>query len=239
MRGSSEHEAASTAGEEEKAPAAHPDRFNFGGRKVSDVLLARLSEMSASAPQLLDAKKLDSSDARRDQNRLQFSALSPISRAFTDAEMPLVKSEACMPVRVYDCEGRQYEMKCRLWNEKHYRFRGDGWTKFKDANDLMIPKGAELTRHVTVEVWAFRSRALPPPPTTTKDYKDYGGGHPHLHPNGTLGLVLLVLFQEEEEAAAVHADGLVRKFLEAAAAFGLLALRNAGRDQTKRKREDD
>ena len=62
----------------------------------------------------------------------------------------------------FDHRGQQYEMTCKLWRDKHYRFMGPGWKNFRQAHHLRIAKEAHLTRSVTVKLWAFRSRALLP-----------------------------------------------------------------------------
>jgi hypothetical protein len=73
----------------EKKPAAlvfHD--FNFGGdNQVSDALRAGLSEHCATGLRFVDRKQLVDTDAKLDQNRLQFSRKSPISRLFTPAEL--------------------------------------------------------------------------------------------------------------------------------------------------------
>jgi hypothetical protein len=73
----------------EKKPAAlvfHD--FNFGGdNQVSDALRAGLSEHCATGLRFVDRKQLVGTDAKLDQNRLQFSRKSPISRLFTPAEL--------------------------------------------------------------------------------------------------------------------------------------------------------
>ena len=225
----------------EAAPACHD--FKFGDNQVSDALLARLSELGASAPRLVDTKRLQSTDARVNQNRLELPGRSPISRAFTDAEKARLRTPGGMPVTALDRHGRQYEMTCKLWKgDKHYRFMGQGWGSFRDAHHVTIPKGASLTRRVAVELWAFRSRALlPPPPPEGKD----GGEESGQHPDGALALVVLLRDdgdQEEVAAAAAPpppAESYTSMFRELAAAAALLTVLMIIRGGAKRKRHDD
>ncbi|CAL4961494.1 unnamed protein product [Urochloa decumbens] len=237
---------------EEEAACRHHG-LSFGDNQVSDALLARLSELGASsAPWFVDAKRLQSTDARVNQNRLQLSGRGPISRrAFTDAETARLRSPAGMPVAALDSRGREYEMTCRLWkNDKHYRFMGRGWKEFREVHRLTIPKDAHLTRRVTVELWAFRSRALPPPtpPPEGEDGGDAGEDENEIrHPDGALGLVVLLRDDDggEKEVAAVAeeavapapaAESCASWFLLLIAAAALLTLRTR---ETKRKRDDD
>ena len=221
----------------EAAPACHD--FKFGDSQVSDALLARLSELGASAPRLVDTKRLQSTDARVNQNRLELPGRSPISRAFTDAEKARLRDSVGMPVTALDRHGRQYEMTCKLWKgDKHYRFMGQGWGSFRDAHGVTIPKGARLTRRVAVELWAFRSRALqPPPPPEGKD----GGEESGQHPDGALALVVLLRDDdgEQEGAAAPPAESYTSMFRELAAAAALLTVLMIIRGGAKRKRHDD
>ncbi|CAL4947516.1 unnamed protein product [Urochloa decumbens] len=233
---------------QEEAAACHG--MKFGDNQVSDALLARLSELGVSSgPWFVDAKQLQSTDARVNQNRLQLSSRGPISqRAFTDAEKARLRSPAGMPVAALDRRGREYEMTCRLWkNDKHYRFMGRGWKEFREVHRLTIPKVAHLTRRVTVELWAFRSRALPPPPPP-EEGEDGGVDQNEIwQPDGALGLVVLLRDDddggEKEEAAVAEevvatpaAESYASWFQLLMAAAALLTLRTR---ETKRKREDD
>jgi len=228
--------AAMADGEAAAAAACHD--FKFGDNQVSDALLARLSELGASAPRLVDTKRLQSTDARVNQNRLELPGRSPISRAFTDAEKTRLRTPGGMPVTALDRHGRQYEMTCKLWKgDKHYRFMGQGWGSFRDAHGVTIPKGARLTRRVAVELWAFRSRALqPPPPPEGKD----GGEESGQHPDGALALVVLLRDDdgEQEGAAAPPAESYTSMFRELAAAAALLTVLMIIRGEAKRKRHD-
>ncbi|KAF8696371.1 hypothetical protein HU200_037280 [Digitaria exilis] len=236
--------AATTLDEDKKARACHG--FKFGdNNKVSDALLARLSKLGASAPWFVDSKRLQSTDARVNQNRLELSGRGPISsRAFTDAEKDLARTTDGIPVTAFDASGREYGMTCKLWkNDKHYRFIGQGWKLFREAHRLTIAKDDHLTRRVTVELWAFRSRAL--------RRKGEGGEEEPRggHPDGAIGLVVLlcedggggvkeeVNVGVEEAAVAPEESRYLRWFLELMAAVGLLKLRTMGR--TKRKRDAD
>ncbi|CAO2171400.1 unnamed protein product [Urochloa humidicola] len=136
-------------------------------------------------------------------------------------------------------------MTCRLWkNDKHYRFMGVGWKDFREDHRLTIPKDAHLTRRVTVELWAFRSRALLTPPLPSGKGEDE---NEIWHPNGVLGMVVLLRDDdggEQEEAGAVAgevikapaAESYASWFLLLMAAAALLTLRTR---ETKRKRDDD
>nr|TKW16681.1 hypothetical protein SEVIR_5G315200v2 [Setaria viridis] len=197
-----------TADGKKATVAAARHDFKFGDNQVSDALLARLSELGASAPRLVATKRLQSTDARANQNRLQLSGRSPLSRAFTDAERALLRTSTGMSVTAFDHRGCEYKMTCKLWkNDKHYRFMREGWKRFREAHHLTIANEARLTRRVTVELWAFRSRALPPPPA------EEDCGHPY--PDGVLGLVMLLREDggeqeeavDEEPAAAARARG--------------------------------
>ncbi|CAO2178330.1 unnamed protein product [Urochloa humidicola] len=233
------HDAISSERNNAKEEAAFHG-LKFGDNQVSDTLLARLSELGASSPWFVDAKRLQSTDARVNQNRLQLSGRGPISRAFTDAEKALLRAPAGMPVAAFDRRGREYKMTCRLWkNDKHYRFMGVGWKDFREDHRLTIPKDAHLTRRVTVELWAFRSRALLPPPEG-EDENEIG------HPDGALGMVVLLRNDDgreqegaavaEEEVKAPAAESYASWFLLLMAAAALLTLRTR---ETKRKRDDD
>ncbi|CAO1945018.1 unnamed protein product [Urochloa humidicola] len=220
--------------------ACHGLNLNFGDNQVSDALLARLSELGASALWFVDAKRLQSTDARVNQNRLQLSGRGPISQAFTEAEKSLLRSPAGMPVAALDRHGREYKMTCRLWkNDKHYRFMGVGWKDFREDHRLTIPKDAHLTRRVTVELWAFRSRALLPP-------AEGEGENEIAHPDGALGMVMLLRDDDggeqegpavaEEVVAPPAKESYASWFLLLMAAAALLTLRIR---ETKRKRDDD
>ncbi|RCV27284.1 hypothetical protein SETIT_5G312600v2 [Setaria italica] len=222
-----------TADGKKATVAAARHDFKFGDNQVSDALLARLSELGASAPRLVATKRLQSTDARANQNRLQLSGRSPLSRAFTDAERALLRTSTGMSVTAFDHRGCEYKMTCKLWkNDKHYRFMREGWKRFREAHHLTIANEARLTRRVTVELWAFRSRALPPPPA------EEDCGHPY--PDGVLGLVMLLREDGGEQEEAVDeevapAESYASRFLQMAA-VGLLTLRTS---ETKRKRDDD
>ncbi|RLN25367.1 hypothetical protein C2845_PM07G22510 [Panicum miliaceum] len=231
--------APATVDAEKAAAVACHDDFKFGDNQVGDALLARLSELGASAPRFVDAKRLQSTDVRVNQNRLQLPGRSPISRAFTDAEKARLRTAGGMPVTALDRRGREYEMTCKLWKgDKHYRFTGQGWRNFREAHHLTIPKGARLTRRVDVELWAFRSRAPPPPPPEGED----GGEEAGQHPDGALALVVLLRddgeLQQGVAAAAAPVESYTSMFLELAAAAALSTLRliMAG---AKRKRHGD
>ncbi|CAO2194638.1 unnamed protein product [Urochloa humidicola] len=226
----------------EEAAACHHG-LNFGDNQVSDALLARLSELGASASWFVDAKRLQSTDARVNQNRLQLSGWGPISQAFTDAEKARLRAPAGMPVAALDRRGREYEMTCRLWkNDKHYRFMGCGWKDFREDHRLTIPKDAHLTRRVTVELWAFRSRALLPP---GKGEGDDEAENEIRHPDGTVGMVMLLREDDDggeqqngtvvAEEVAPPAESYASWFLLLMAAAALLTLRTR---ETKRKRDD-
>lgn len=213
--GTSSPPAATTTEEKKGACQDHDHRFDF-----SDALLARLSEIRASAPCFIDMKRLQSSDVRDDQNRLQLSGRSPISQIFTDAENIRVRTSGGMSVTAFDRRGQQYEMTCKLWREKHFRFMGQGWKNFRQAHHLTIAREDRFARRMTVKLLAFRSRAL------LKDDGEEPG-----HPDGALGLVLLLLDegqQEEvsgEEVVVARDESYARKFLELMAAVALLLLR--------------
>lgn len=202
--------------------------FKFGENQVSDALLDRLSELGLSAPRLVATKRLQSTDARANQNRLQLSGRSPISQAFTDAEKAILRTHAGMSVTAFDRRGGEYEMTCKLWKDKYYRFMGEGWKRFREAHLLTIPNEAILTRRVTVELWAFRLRALPPPPPAEEDCS----GQPH--PEGVLGLVMLLRDDggEQGEAADEEAAPPAESILLLMAAIGLLSLRTMAMDTT-------
>ncbi|CAD6236841.1 unnamed protein product [Miscanthus lutarioriparius] len=149
----------------------------------------------------------------------------PISQIFTDAEKVRVRTSGGMSVTAFDHRGQQYEMTCKLWRDKHYRFMGPGWKNFRQAHHLTIAKEAHLTRRVTVKLWAFRSRALLP------EVKDDDGEEEPGHPDGALGLVLLLLDEgegEEEEVAGEEVvardESYARKFLELRGAVALWLL---------------
>jgi len=102
---------------------------------------------------------------------------------------------------------------------------GPGWKNFRQAHHLTIAKEAHLTRRVTVKLWAFRSRALLP------EVKDDDGEEEPGHPDGALGLVLLLLDEgegEEEEVAGEEVvardESYARKFLELRGAVALWLL---------------
>ncbi|PUZ54863.1 hypothetical protein GQ55_5G165400 [Panicum hallii var. hallii] len=229
--------AAASVDAEKAASASACHDFKFGDNQVSDALLARLFELGASAPRFVDAKRLQSTDVRVNQNRLQLPGRSPISRAFTDAEKARLRTSAGMPVAALDSRGREYEMTCKLWKaDKHYRFMGQGWRSFREAHHLTIPKGARLTRRVEVELWAFRSRALPPP-----EGED-GGEEAGQHQDGALALVVLLRDDGEQEgvaAAAAPAESYTSMFRQLAAAAALLTVLIIMGGANKRKRDDD
>ncbi|OEL20028.1 hypothetical protein BAE44_0018955 [Dichanthelium oligosanthes] len=224
------------ATEEEKA-ACHD--FKFGDNQVSDALLAHLSELGASAPWLVDTKRLQSTDVRANQNRLQLPGRSPLSQAFTGAEKAGLRTPDGMSVAAFDRRGHEYDMTCKLWKgDKHYRFMGQGWKRFREAHHLTIASKSRLTRRVTAELWAFRSRALLPPPKGMDD----GEAEEFSHPDGALGLVVLLRDdgeqgQEQVAEEVAPAESYVSRFEMLVAALALVTLRTRG--ETKRKRDED
>ncbi|KAL6616043.1 hypothetical protein ACP70R_038313 [Stipagrostis hirtigluma subsp. patula] len=192
--GSSSHPK-SRAGESTKAAAC---RYEFGGHQVTGALLAVLAELGASAPRLVDRKLLTSTDVRVDQSRLQISSRSPFSGIFvTVAEKGGVRVGDGMQVMAFDRGGRAHELVCKLFRDKnYYRLRGN-WRGLLEEHGLLIGPKATLDRRVTVELWAFRSRAMP----RRKHFVASG------HPDGELGLV--VLFRDEGEGEVGEEEAAV------------------------------
>lgn len=184
---------------EKKMLRAYHDDCTFRGNQlVSDALLSSLAAHGASAPWFVDSKELTDTDARPDQNRLQFSSSSPIARVLTAAEMARasIGSGSGLLVMAFDRRGEMYSFKCRYFQRKCYCRLMHEWGKFLRDHHLAVGKTDKLARRIVVEVWAFRSRALP-------NYKEEKDRFDCGHPDGALGLV--VLHRVEDEAAVLEA----------------------------------
>ncbi|KAL6842783.1 hypothetical protein ACP4OV_027627 [Aristida adscensionis] len=170
-------------------------------------LRGRLAALGATAPWFVTEKPLTASDVDSNQARLLFSckretlARCPLTGCFTDLEMRRVEDKGDgLLVAALDRGGRSYDLTCKYLDSNHgYRFIG-GWKKFLVDNGLVRDGHGGLRRlDARVELWAFRSPALPNAyeitTTTTKDkkekkekkkiYEETG------HPDGALGLLLL------------------------------------------------
>jgi hypothetical protein len=90
-----------------------------------------------------------------------------------------------MSATVFDYRWQRYEMTCKLWRDKHkhYRFMGQGGGRISCSSTILtIPKEGRLTQCVTINLWAFRSRALLP------EVRDDGGEEEPRHSDGALRL---------------------------------------------------
>jgi hypothetical protein len=198
----------------EKKPALVFHDLYFGGdNQVSDALRAGLSEHCATGLRFVDRKQLVDTDAKLDQNRLQFSRKSPISRLFTPAELARALELEGLMVTAFDRRGETYTMKCRFFPAKSYcRIMGTDWRDFLNHHHLGIGKEGTLTRRVVVEVWAFRSHALPR--CNDRKNEEFEPGDPH----GALGLVVLHREEAAVEAPVVPAPPDEETEMEAAVA---------------------
>ncbi|KQK09616.2 hypothetical protein BRADI_2g49412v3 [Brachypodium distachyon] len=119
---------------------------------------------------------------------------------------PKRNGDAGLTVSAFDGRGGQYRVKLRyLTSNGGYRFIGQQWRAFLDANNLHPDQENVLSRDVHIEVWAFRSRQLPelPPlqPADAKEQKyveleDVYGDLEQLqdeaHPDGELGIAFVL-----------------------------------------------
>ncbi|KAL6597795.1 hypothetical protein ACP70R_046600 [Stipagrostis hirtigluma subsp. patula] len=161
---------------------------------ASDALRGRLAALRATAPSYVMGKPLTASDVDRNQARLLFSckleslARCPLTRCFTDLEMPrVVDPNGGLLVTALDRRGRSYDLTCKyLASNYGYRLIS-GWNAFREGNGL-VPDGQDrFRRDVHVELWAFRSPELPNRRLENKEKVREDTGHP----DGALGLVLL------------------------------------------------
>jgi hypothetical protein len=187
-------------------------------------LRERLASLGATTlPWYVVEKHLKASDVHRNQARLLFSCkssgrpLSPLASCFTDAEARRVVGEKDgLLLTALDRAGRSYDLTCKyLYSNHGYRFI-TGWKPFLEANGLLLDDkdGGTFQRDVYVELWAFRSPALPngfiyveDEETKKKNKKkvreDTG------HPDGSLGVVLLHYEYNAVEDVAVDDLGTV------------------------------
>ncbi|KAK8545840.1 hypothetical protein V6N13_067102 [Hibiscus sabdariffa] len=95
-------------------------------------------------------KRLTETDLKRDQ--LRFLFCKDHVREFM---IPLLKEDENVgngiPVTVYDSEGKEYEMKFKLWGSNAYVLNGIGWVRFCQQHGLV--KDIDI-----VTVWMFRQR---------------------------------------------------------------------------------
>ncbi|KAL6615097.1 hypothetical protein ACP70R_037367 [Stipagrostis hirtigluma subsp. patula] len=161
---------------------------------ASDALRGRLAALRATAPSYVMGKPLTASDVDRNQARLLFSckleslARCPLTRCFTDLEMPrVVDPNGGLLVTALDRRGRSYDLTCKyLASNYGYRLIS-GWNAFREGNGLVADSQGRFRRDVHVELWAFRSPELPNRRLQNKKKVREDTGHP----DGSLGLVLL------------------------------------------------
>ncbi|KAK3164777.1 hypothetical protein QOZ80_1AG0024550 [Eleusine coracana subsp. coracana] len=170
---------------------------------------ARLAELGATRPWFVYRKRLEKSDVCPNQNRLLISckrdslAGCPVTRCFSPAEMRRVENKhAGLFVATLDRDGVGFLLTCKfLDSNSGYRFIND-WKKLLKRNGLVLDGRGRWTRDVDIELWAFRSRALPRQPLLGPDGKLPAKGKDgkpvpgkvvdeHFHPDGSLGLLLL------------------------------------------------
>ncbi|KAK3161041.1 hypothetical protein QOZ80_1BG0070870 [Eleusine coracana subsp. coracana] len=168
-------------------------------------------------PQYVISKQLRTSDVHRNQARLLFSCKSgpmaqcPLAACFTAHEARRVADKgAGLLVTALDRGGRRYDLTCKYLASNHaYRFI-TGWKAFLETNGLALVSDG-FRRDVVVELWAFRSPALP-----NRVVVDVGNNNEKVkvyeetgHPDGALGLVLLhyentsVVEEDHEEAGTM------------------------------------
>ncbi|KAK3164556.1 hypothetical protein QOZ80_1AG0021040 [Eleusine coracana subsp. coracana] len=164
--------------------------------------LASLGATTRPLPQYVISKQLRTSDVHRNQARLLFSCKSgpmaqcPLAACFTPHEARRVADKgAGLLVTALDRGGQRYDLTCKYLASNHaYRFI-TGWKAFLEVNGLALTSdgGGGFRRDVVVELWAFRSPALP-----NRVVVDVGNNNEKVkvyeetgHPDGALGLVLL------------------------------------------------
>ncbi|XP_062185037.1 uncharacterized protein LOC133888710 [Phragmites australis] len=163
-----------------------------------EALHRRLASLGATRPSFVYRKRLKKSDVCPNQNRLLVSCKGdvegcPLTRCFSPAEMRRVEDKLVgLTVTAFDRRGEAHALNCKfLGSNCGYRFISK-WKKFLARNGLELDGEGGWTRNVDVELWAFRSRALPRQPRlnkngmiTDKEEAD------HFHPDGSFGLLLL------------------------------------------------
>jgi hypothetical protein len=169
-------------------------------------LRERLASLGATTlPWYVVEKQLKASDVHCNQARLLFSCkssvrpLSPLASCFTDAEARrVVGDKDGLLVTALDRGGRSYDLRCRyLYSNHGYRFI-TGWKPFLEANGLLLDDkdGGTFQRDVYVELWAFRSPALPNSFIYVEDEETKKKNKKKVredtgHHDGSLGVVLL------------------------------------------------
>ncbi|CAO2203989.1 unnamed protein product [Urochloa humidicola] len=164
-------------------------------------LRLRLAELCATRPRFVYRKALQKSDVCPNQNRLLVSCKRetlegcPITPVFSAREWARVENkDAGLLVTALDGRGDHHALTCKFLDSNGgYRFIS-GWKGFLRRNGVALDSRGRWTRAVDVEVLAFRSRALPRQPAVDAagrlDRATEVGDH--LHPDGSLGLVLLL-----------------------------------------------
>ncbi|CAO2165504.1 unnamed protein product [Urochloa humidicola] len=183
------------------AAAARDENKNKVSGGLSEAVRLRLAELGATRPWFVYRKSLQKSDVCPNQNRLLVSCKRetlegcPITPIFSAREWVRVENkDAGLLVKALDARGETHDLTCKFLDSNGgYRFIA-GWKGFLRQNGVSLDSRGRWTRGVDVEVLAFRSRALPRQPTV-----DAAGRldkkmevEEHLHPDGSLGLVLLL-----------------------------------------------
>ncbi|CAO2191006.1 unnamed protein product [Urochloa humidicola] len=194
-----------------------------GAAGLSEALRLRLAELGATRPWFVYRKALQKSDVCPNQNRLLVSCKRetlegcPITPIFSAREWARVENkDAGLLVTALDARGKDHALTCKFLDSNGgYRFIAE-WKKFLCQNGVSLDSRGRWTRSVDVEVLAFRSRALKRQPTVDaagrldKEKKV----EEHLHPDGSLGLILLLHEHagrrrgEEEEDDGDYGEGM-------------------------------
>jgi hypothetical protein len=179
---------------------------------LGEALERRLVELGVTTrPWFVYRKTLMKSDVDPNQNRLLVSCKSenalegcPITACFSADEWRRVENKhAGLLVTALDRNAVPHMLTCKFLDSNgSYRFIS-GWTEFLRRNGVGLNSRGMWTRHVDVELRAFRSRALQRQPLLDEDgkvvrVKDEDGKitktlevDDHLHRDGSLGLILL------------------------------------------------
>jgi hypothetical protein len=183
---------------------------------VGEEVQRQLRELGATQLRFVHRKRLEKSDVCTNQNRLLVSrkreslAGCAITACFTPEEWRRVEDKHVgLVVPALDREGGRHALTCKyLVSNESYRFI-TGWSELLKHNGLVLDSMGQWTRDVEVQLWAFRSRALPKQPALGPDGKKLKDGEEkdHLHPEGSLGILLLHREQRGRVGHEAGSDG--------------------------------